>query len=118
MVGMSWEGFCLEQILNRMPRRWEAYFYRTQAGAEVDLVLTPRPADAPILVEFKHSHTPKPAKGFWTAKEDLQPKVSFIIYPGESAYPLAESVEVLGADMIEKIWSMDNRSDDNNVNGF
>jgi len=111
MVGMSWEVFCLEQILNRMPRRWEAYFYRTQAGAEVDLVLLPRAADAPILVEFKHSHTPKPTKGFWTAKEDLQPKASFIIYPGESAYPIAESVEVLGPDMIEKIWSMDNRSD-------
>jgi len=111
MVGMSWEVFCLEQILNRMPRRWDAYFYRTQAGAEVDLVLLPRAADAPILVEFKHSHTPKPTKGFWTAKEDLQPKASFIIYPGESAYPIAESVEVLGPDMIEKIWSMDNRSD-------
>ena len=108
IVGMSWEGFCLEQILNQMPRRWEAYFYRTQVGAEVDLVLLPRSADAPILVEFKHSHTPKPAKGFWTAKVDLQPRSSFIIYPGESAYPIAESVEMLPPHMIEKIWSMDN----------
>jgi len=110
MVGTSWEGFCLEQILNRIPRRWEAYFYRTQAGAEVDLVLLPRSTDAPILVEFKHSHAPKLAKGFWTAKEDLQPKASFIIYPGKSAYPIAESVEVLGLDMIEKIWDMDRQT--------
>lgn len=107
VVGMSWEGFCLEQILNKMPRRWEAFFYRTQAGAEIDLVLLPKFGEAPILVEFKHSHTPKLAKGFWAAKEDLQPQASFIVYPGESAYPIAESVEVISPGMIDKIWSAD-----------
>ncbi len=105
VLGMSWEGFCLEQILNRMPRRWEAFFYRTQAGAEIDLVLVPAFGEPPILVEFKHSHTPKPAKGFWAAKEDLQPQASFLIYPGQTSYPLAESVEILGLNDIEKIWN-------------
>jgi len=108
VVGMSWEGFCMEQILNQMPRRWEAYFYRTRAGAEIDLVLVGRFAEAPVLVEFKHSHTPKLTKGFWTAKEDLQPKASYVIYPGETAYPMTESVEVLSLDQIERIWTIDN----------
>lgn len=32
VVGSSWEGFCLEQILAAIPSRWDVSFYRTRAG--------------------------------------------------------------------------------------
>lgn len=107
IIGMSWEGFCIEQILNQIPRSWETYFYRSQAGAEVDLILQQRFGEAPIFVEFKYSQSPKLAKGFWEAKNDLQPKACYVIYPGVRAYPLSESVEVLPVSQINKICQED-----------
>ncbi len=104
VVGASWEGFCLEQIINRMPRGWEAFFYRTQAHAEVDLVLQAGFGQPPILVEFKHSQSPKPTKGFWSAREDLQPQACYVVYPGEMIYPLPDSVEALPLTHIHQIW--------------
>lgn len=104
VLGMSWEGFCIEQILNSIPRSWESFFYRTQAGAEVDLILQRRFGEAPIFIEFKYSQSPKLTKGFWEAKKDLQPKACYVIFPGARSYPLSESVEVLPLSQIDKIW--------------
>lgn len=103
-LGMSWEGFCIEQILSRVPRGWSAFFYRTQAGAEVDLLLQRRFGEPPIFIEFKYSQSPKLLKGFWEAKADLQPQASFVIAPVTQRYPLAESVEVLPLAEIHTVW--------------
>ncbi|MBN2594926.1 MAG: ATP-binding protein [Sedimentisphaerales bacterium] len=103
-IGTSWEGFCMEQILNQIPRGWDAFFYRTQAGAEVDLILRQQLGQAPIFVEFKHSQTPKLTMGFWSAQKDLLPKACYVVYPGTIAYPLTKSVEVLPLTQINKIW--------------
>ena len=105
-IGMSWEGFCMEQILNQIPREWDAFFYRTQAGAEVDLILHQQPGQSPVFVEFKHSQTPKLSPGFWSAQKDLQPKACYVVYPGTIAYPLTKSVEVLPLTQINKIWDL------------
>ena len=104
IVGTSWEGFCIEQILNQIPRGWDAFFYRTQAGAEVDLILQQQPGQSTIFVEFKHSQTPKLTAGFWSAQKDLQPRACYVVSPGTIAYPLTKSVEVLPLTQINKIW--------------
>lgn len=103
-IGTSWEGFCMEQILNQIPRGWDAFFYRTQAGAEVDLILQQQSGQTPIFVEFKHSQTPKLTPGFWSVQKDLQPKACYVVYPGTITYPLTKSVEVLPLTQIKKIW--------------
>jgi predicted AAA+ superfamily ATPase len=105
IVGMSWEGFCLEQILNRLPSTWNAFFYRTQAQAEIDLVLQKTNGEPPVLVEFKHAQAPKLSKGFWSSHNDLQPQASYIVYPGTTAYPLAANIEALPVTQIETIWN-------------
>jgi predicted AAA+ superfamily ATPase len=104
-VGSSWEGFCLEQILCRLPRQWDAFFYRTQAKAEIDLVLQKGYGNPPVLVEFKHAQAPKLTKGFWTSKDDLHPQACYVVYPGPQVYPLAEDVEAVPIDQIERIWT-------------
>ena len=104
ILGASWEGFCLEQILSRMPSRWDASFYRTQAGAGIDLVLTPQPGRPPIVVEFKYSQAPKLTKGFWNARADLHAQASFVVYPGQRAYPMRQNVEALPLTQIDRIW--------------
>ena len=48
-----------------------------------------------MVVEVKFSATPKPAKGFWNALEDLKPQRAFVVAPVRERYPLAERVQVL-----------------------
>ncbi|MCP4935350.1 MAG: ATP-binding protein, partial [bacterium] len=72
VVGMSWEGFVLENILNVLPWRSNAFFYRTAKGAEIDLVI--EQGDGSIwALEVKRSLSAKAQKGFYIACEDIQP---------------------------------------------
>jgi uncharacterized protein len=59
VVGASWEGFVIENLLAAAPQRTLASFYRAAAGAEVDLVLD-LPKDGRWAVEMKRSLTAKP----------------------------------------------------------
>lgn len=101
--GASWEGFVIEQVLSSLPQGWSFYFYRTSAGAEIDLVLLPARGRRAIAVEIKHSLNPKPERGFWHALEDLEPRVSFVVYPGDELYPLKRNVVALPVAQIPRI---------------
>jgi predicted AAA+ superfamily ATPase len=101
--GASWEGWCLEQVLAVVPPNADACFYRTAAGAEIDLVLQMPGGTARIAVEAKFSLDPRPAKGFWSALDDLHPAQSFVVYPGTEFYPLAENVWALPAGQIARL---------------
>jgi predicted AAA+ superfamily ATPase len=95
VAGGSWEGYVVENLLGAAPERTEAYFYRTAAGAEIDLVLEWRGGKR-WAVEIKRGLSPKLEKGFHHAREDLEPERSFIVYSGDDRYPKAEGVEVIG----------------------
>jgi uncharacterized protein len=103
-LGSSWEGFVVEQILKILPERWQAYFYRTGAGAEIDLVLFDGKHN-PVAVEIKYSMSPKLERGFWNAYEDLSCKNGFVLYPGEESYPLGRNVATLPAKKLAEIFS-------------
>ena len=103
-LGSSWEGFVVEQILRILPERWQAYFYRTGAGAEIDLVLFDG-KHKPVAVEIKYSVSPKLERGFWNAYEDLSCKKGFVLYPGEESYPLGRNVATLPAKKLAEIFS-------------
>lgn len=90
-VGSSWEGFVIEQILAIVPERWKAFFYRTSAGAELDLLLIDDKGRT-IGIEIKHSAAPTVNKGFWSALEDVSCSRGFVVYPGDESYPLGENV--------------------------
>ncbi len=104
VVGSSWEGFVIEQILALPLRGRRAYYYRTAAGAEIDLVLV-GPRGRPVAVEVKNSAAPVPGKGFWNAYRDLGCEQGFVVYPGTDAYPLGEGVTALPAAGIREIAS-------------
>lgn len=94
IVGASWEGFVVEQIINMLPENREVYFYRTSSGAELDLII-PDQKKGLIAFEIKYSLSPKPTKGFWNALDDLDCKQAYIIYPGQESYPISENVTVV-----------------------
>lgn len=95
VVGASWEGFVIENLLAAAPRRTQASFYRTAAGAEMDLVLELGGEHGLWAIEVKRSLAPAPSKGFHHAREDLQPARTFIVYPGQDRYPLSTGVEII-----------------------
>jgi len=91
-LGASWEAFAIEQILALADGR-PAYYWRTQAGAELDLLLFLR--DRRIGVEIKYGGAPAMTKSIATALEDLALHRLFVVYPGEARFPLAKHVEAL-----------------------
>ncbi len=96
VTGASWEGFVVENLLSCAPERSQAWFYRTAAGAEMDLVLD-LPGGERWAIEVKRSSAPKLSKGFHQARADLQPHHCFVVYAGDARFPLMEGVEALGA---------------------
>ena len=95
VAGTSWESFVVETLLATAPDNVSAWFYRTAAGAEIDLVLR-LPGDRLWAVEIKRSLSPKPGRGFYHARKDITPDQSFIVYPGEERYPKDKGVDVIG----------------------
>jgi predicted AAA+ superfamily ATPase len=96
VVGASWEGFVMENLLAAVPPRTTASFYRTSAGAEIDLVLELPGRHGTWAIEIKRGLGVALAKGFHIARADLQPARSFVVYSGNERYPLSEDVEAIG----------------------
>ena len=90
--GASWEGFCLEQTLIAHGQG-EAYFYRTQRGAELDLMLVRRGRRWGF--EFKCTDAPRTTKSMHIALADLGLEHLWVVYPGSLKYPLGEKITAL-----------------------
>ena len=94
IAGASWEGFVIETLHAAIPVGAHANFYRTAAGAEVDLIVT-LPGGRRWAIEIKRSLTPKVERGFHNACLELKPDRRIVVYPGSEAYPLNNEIEVL-----------------------
>jgi uncharacterized protein len=99
VVGQSWEGFVVENLLAIAPQRSEASFYRASGGAEIDLVLT-LPGRNSWAIEIKRSLDPKPARGFHSACEDVKPEARFVVYPGAERFSISKGIEALNPTML------------------
>lgn len=104
LVGHSWEGFVIEQIVAQLPPRWEAYFFRTASGAEIDLLLV-HSGKKPVAVEIKFSASPEAGKGFRSACLDLQCSREYVVYPGSDTFPLSKTTTALPLQKIQRIVS-------------
>lgn len=95
IVGASWEGFVIENILNVLnPHLERAYFYRTSSGNELDLIIE-KPTEI-WAIEVKRTMAPVFSKGNRQASTDIGAVKNFIIYPGNERYPLGENIEAIG----------------------
>lgn len=106
VVGASWEGFVIENLLAVAPPRTMASFYRTLAGAEIDLVLEIPGERGPWAIEIKRGLSARLGKGFHHACEDVRPERAFVVHSGEERYPITSDVEAIGlremASLIER----------------
>ena len=92
VVGGSWEGFVIEQLLGHLPKA-KAYYWRTQAGAELDLLLFLK--GRRIGIEIKRADAPKMTPSMASALEDLDLHRLLVVYPGSVRYALGPKVEVV-----------------------
>ncbi len=94
VVGGSWEGFVIENIMSVSPSRVQPYYYGTPGGAEIDLVLE-FPGGAKWAIEIKRSSAPSVSKGFYSGCEDIKPDKRFVIYSGMESFPMGEGITAI-----------------------
>ena len=95
VAGGSWEGLAVESLIDAAPDETDAYFFRTAAGAEIDLLLKPPGQRKPWAIEIKRGLAPQIERGFHLACEDVRPSRKFVVYGGTERFPLAEGAEAV-----------------------
>lgn len=107
VVGGSWEGFCIETLIAAAPTGTEPYFYRTAAGAELDLVLR-LPGDDIWAIEIKRTTRPKVSRGFHLAVDDIKAIRNILVFAGEREVPLGDSLRAMSlaavVNQLRNLW--------------
>jgi len=93
VAGASWEGFVIENLLSCLPTLASAWFYRTAAGAEIDLVI--EHGMRLTAIEVKRSTAPQVSKGFYIGCDDIGASARFVVYPGQERFPLGKGIEAI-----------------------
>ena len=101
--GASWEGFLVEQLctlFRQVAPQARPYFWRTAAGAEVDLLMDLGNRQIPF--EFKLNTAPEPSqlKGLKNCMADLGIRKGYVVYPGKEDYSLGNGIMALAAEKL------------------
>lgn len=105
IVGASWEGFVIENILSCLPQGVTSWFYRTSAGAEIDLVIEVNHQER-YAIEVKRSLSPTVSKGFYLGCEDIKATKRYVVYPGKERYPSTDGIIVTSlVELMEELQS-------------
>ena len=95
VVGASWEGLAIESLIASAPSGTDAHFFRTAAGAEIDLLLKIPGHRRPWAIEIKRGLAPKIERGFHLACESVRPERRLVVYGGVERFPIADGVEAV-----------------------
>lgn len=111
VAGASFEAFAIESLLAALPLGARASFYRTQAGAEADMVVDFGPRER-MLFEVKATTAPTLTRGFHAASADLAPTRRFVIHQGRDRFPMADGIEALAlADAVRTLKALGGTDD-------
>lgn len=99
VLGKSWEGFVVENLHSVLPRRARTSFYRTAAGAEIDLVID-LPGPEIWAVEIKYGTAPKLGKHFSRTCDDIGAARKFVVYGGDEEFPVGDDVTMISLPSI------------------
>ncbi|PSL29581.1 hypothetical protein CLV60_105423 [Dyadobacter jiangsuensis] len=93
LLGNSWEGYVIQQVIASLPYNIQSYFYRTQDGAELDLVLV-KGNSARVAIEIKYTNSPVLSRGNTFAQQDLGSPPLLVVTPSAEDYNMRENVMV------------------------
>ena len=99
-LGLSWEGFVLEELIRRLEADRDAFFYKTHSGAELDLFVIRK--GKRFGFECKYDQAPHATKSMHSVMKDLKLERLWVVYPGQSAYALTDRIEVLPLTKVGK----------------
>jgi predicted AAA+ superfamily ATPase len=100
-VGASWEGFVLTELVQRLNvREEECYFWATQRGAELDLLIVR--GQKRVGFEIKRTTVPKITRSVRSALGDLHLDRLDIIHAGGDTYPLSDKVRAVALTRIQE----------------
>ncbi len=103
VVGSSWEGFVIDNLLSFLPEGSESYFYRTARGAEIDLIIK-HPDGRTLAIEIKRTSSPKLQRGFYESCNELNITHRYVVYEGIEKIPLGENILAIGlTDLMNEI---------------
>lgn len=91
VAGPSWEGFVIDNLIAVAGDRRTPYFYRTENGAEIDLLFE-RGGTVEMAIEIKRSTAPVVSKGFRLACDLLRPKARYVVHGGDETWPLEKDI--------------------------
>ena len=109
VVGSSWEGFVVENIMSVLPLGAAAFYYRTAGGAEIDLVIEPASyPKKPWAIEIKRSPSANVSRGFHEACDDINPSRQFLVHAEADTFPMKSGVEAINLfDLMNLVKSAD-----------
>ena len=103
VAGASWEGFVIENLIAVAGDRRTPYYYRTQDGAEIDLVFE-RGGRVEMAIEIKRSTSPTLSRGFGIAHSLLKPKESYLVHSGAETWPAEQGVTAISlTDLMRRL---------------
>ncbi len=103
VLGKSWEGFVIENIVSILPNSVESYYYRTSAGSEIDLVLKISSKEL-WAIEIKYGVAPKIKPSLHYASEDIKATRKFVVYRGHDEFPIEKNTSVISLPkLMEKL---------------
>lgn len=103
-MGASWEGFVIENLLAGLPHGARASFFRTAAGAEIDLILELPGHRQPWAIEIKRGKSPKLEHGFYNARADVAPERCFVVCGTDEAFSMGDGIEAISlAGMLKRL---------------
>ena len=94
VVGGSWEGFVIENIISVLPSGVQTFYYGTPGGAEIDLILEFSGMEK-WAIEIKRSSAPSLSKGFHVACEEIKPVRRYVVYSGKDTFTMETGVIAL-----------------------
>lgn len=103
VVGASWEGFVIENLIAAAGERRTPYFYRTEDGSEVDLVFE-RGGSVELAIEIKRSTAPTLSRGFGLALKVLEPTQAYLVHGGTESWPMSSQVTAISVrELMQKL---------------
>jgi predicted AAA+ superfamily ATPase len=103
VVGGSWEGFVIENILSVTPWHVQPFYYGTPRGAEIDLILEFSPTER-WAIEIKRKSSPTVSEGFYKACEDVKPSRKFVVYSGNDTFSMGQGLTAISLqDLMKEI---------------
>ena len=106
VLGKSWEGFAIENIISILPDSVESYYYRASGGSEIDLILRISSREL-WAIEIKHGVAPKIRPGFHRASEDVRATRKFVVYSGYDEFPIEKNTTVISLPgLMEKLLGL------------